>query len=400
MIVRLENTIRNYAWGSLDGLAQFMGRSENASKPEAEMWIGAHPDDSSRVVVGDEQVPLVTLIADYPSALLGFEVTERFGSVLPFLMKVLAAGSPLSLQAHPTLEQAIAGFDDEERRGIPRNAPNRNYRDRNHKPELIYAFTPFEALCGFRPISEIVATFERLNQPKLLELSKQLRAQPNAKGLKALLEELLVSVPGQHDELIRQTLEAAERGQHTSGPDKQHLSWIANLGRVYPGDVGVVTALLLNYVALEVGQAIFLPARSLHSYLSGVGIEIMASSDNVLRGGLTPKHVDAAELLKVLCFEPMIPPIATTTLLSTEEQAFLTPAADFRLSRITLDGRYPLAPIGPELLLCAEGNVSLMAKDEAAIHLDRGESAFIAAVSQGVTLEGHGTLFRATVGTF
>jgi mannose-6-phosphate isomerase len=162
--------------------------------------------------------------------------------------------------------------------------------------------------------------------------------------------------------------------------------------------VGVVTALLLNYVALAPGQAMFLPARSLHSYLSGVAIEIMASSDNVLRGGLTPKHVDAAELMRVLSFEPMAPPIVTPTQLSLAEQVFVTPAADFQLSRILLEAVLKLEPKGPELLLCSEGQATLSAQGEPPVVLDRGDSAFIGANSQCVQLEGQAKLFRATVG--
>jgi mannose-6-phosphate isomerase len=313
-------------------------------------------------------------------------------------MKVLVAGSPLSLQVHPSLEQARTGFEDEEHRGILRDAPNRNYHDCNHKPELVFAATRFEALCGFRPVEDIVASLERLNQPKLLELAAHLRKNPSATGLKELVEKLLRSVPGQHEELIRQTLTAAEHGQHTRGVDQGHLSWIAKLGRVYPDDVGVVTALLLNHVALEVGQTIYIPTRTLHSYLSGVGIEIMASSDNVLRGGLTPKHVDAAALLRVLSFEPQTPSFVVPTTVSPVEQAFITPTADFRLSQLTLDGKHSIAPFGPELLLCVDGSINLSADGETAVSLHHGESAFVAANSRNVQLDGRGQLFRATVG--
>jgi mannose-6-phosphate isomerase len=398
MIVRLKNTIRHYAWGSHDGIARFMGREELSTAPEAEMWIGAHPDDPSSALVEPAPVPLNTLIARTPDTLLGSRVSQRFGGTLPYLMKVLAAEAPLSLQAHPTIEQAKKGYDDEERRGIPHGSPKRNYRDRNHKPELIYATTPFEGFCGFRAPLDIAETFERLNQPSLVELAKRLRAEPNSLGIKKLLEYLLVAPSGKHDNLIRQTLEAALQGQPQESPDHHHLRWIIELAKAYPGDVGIVTALLLNYVALKVGQAIFLPARSLHSYLKGVGIEIMASSDNVLRGGLTPKHVDAAELLRVLSFESIAPPIMTPTTLSSVEKAFITPAADFRLSIISIDGTYHLSPQGPELLLCGDGSVTLSARGEDTVILSRGESAFVGAEHQAVSITGQGQLFRATVG--
>lgn len=399
MIVRLENTIRNYAWGSLDQIAEFLGRQPSATNPQAELWIGAHPDDSSRALLpGGQKKSLLAVIAEAPVEQLGAGVAARFGNGLPYLMKVLAAGSPLSLQAHPTIEQARAGYDDEERRGVPQDAPHRNYRDRNHKPELMFALSPFEALCGFRPVTDIIATFERIAVPKMLDLATRLRTTPNAQGLKSILEFLLIATPGQHAELVAQTLAVADAGKAQPGPEQNHLRWISKLGRAYPGDVGVVTALLLNYVALEIGQAIFLPARSLHSYLSGIGIELMASSDNVLRGGLTPKYVDGTELLHVLSFEPMPPPIVTPTALSAVEQAFVTPAADFRLSRIQLSTSLTLCPVGPEVLLCSEGEVTIEAPGEEPVTLGRGESAFVGACHVRVSLSGLGTLFRATVG--
>ncbi|MGC4063844.1 MAG: mannose-6-phosphate isomerase, class I [Polyangiaceae bacterium] len=296
------------------------------------------------------------------------------------------------------MEQARTGFDDEERRGIPRNAPNRNYRDRNHKPELIYATTPFEALCGFRAAADIAGTFERLGTPKLLELATRLRQQPNAGGLRQLLEFLLGSDATGHRSLVDETVAAASEHQQVAGPDQNHLRWMVRLSAAYPGDVGVVTAMMLNYVALDVGQAIFLPARSLHSYLSGVGIEIMASSDNVLRGGLTPKHVDAKELVSILGFEPMAPPLVPPTALSSMESAYITPAADFRLSHIALHGEYAVECFGPELFLCSRGRAALVDEGGSQVDLERGEAAFVGQNARRVRLLGDGTLFRATVG--
>jgi mannose-6-phosphate isomerase class I len=167
MILRLSNPIRDYAWGSHEAIANFLGRPAPTPKPQAELWIGAHADDSSIVEVDGGATPLVWLLAEDPENLLGKAVVKRFGTQLPYLMKVLAAASPLSLQAHPTIEQARAGYDDEERRGIPHQANNRNYRDRNHKPELLYALTPFEALCGFRPVADVLASMQRLATPEL-----------------------------------------------------------------------------------------------------------------------------------------------------------------------------------------------------------------------------------------
>ncbi|MGE5787163.1 MAG: mannose-6-phosphate isomerase, class I [Myxococcales bacterium] len=400
MILRLDNPIRDYAWGSHEAIAQFLGKPTPSLKPQAEMWIGAHTDDSSIVAVDGGATPLVWLLAENPENLLGRAVMKRFGNQLPYMMKVLAAASPLSLQAHPTIEQARVGYDDEERRGIPRQASHRNYRDRNHKPELIYALTPFEALCGFRSVASVLECMERLGSPEHLQLADRLRRDNGPTPLKALVEYLLVAPPGRHQKLVVNTLAAAERRIAVNDPESDHLRWILELGRVYSGDVGIVTALLLNYIKLEIGQAIFLPARSLHSYLSGMGIEIQANSDNVLRGGLTPKHVDAAELLRVLNFEPGKPPFVSPKKLSEVEDVFLTPAADFRLSRIVLDGNVELQPFGPELLLCTEGSCEIIANGVSSpLTLDKGESVFISASSTNVRITGKATIFRATVGS-
>lgn len=399
MILRLSNPIRDYAWGSHEAIAKFLGRPAPTPKPQAELWIGAHADDSSIVAVDGGATPLVWLLAEEPEQLLGKSVIKRFGTQLPYLMKVLAAASPLSLQAHPTIEQARAGYDDEERRGIPRQASHRNYRDRNHKPELLFALTDFEALCGFRPIADVLGSMQRLGTPELEQLADRLQRDTSPTPLKSLVEYLLVAPPGRHQKLVAGTLAAAERQIANDAPESPHLRWIVELGRVYPGDVGIVTALLLNYIKLEEGQAIFLPARSLHTYLSGLGIEIMASSDNVLRGGLTPKHVDSAELLRVLTFEPMTPPLLVPTKLSDVEEAYATPAADFRLSRIRLDGSVKLSPFGPELLLCSEGSCRVSATDSEPADIKQGDSVFIAASTKEVELVGQAALFRATVGT-
>jgi mannose-6-phosphate isomerase len=398
MIVRLDNSIRNYAWGSLDGIARFLGRTQASTEPQAELWIGAHPDEPSIAQHGADRIRLDELIARSPREWLGARVDARFGGGLPFMLKVLAAGSPLSLQAHPTLEQAKAGFDDEERRGIPQNAPNRNYRDRNHKPELIYATTPFEALCGFRQAEAVIATFERLGTPRLKELSALLRRDPNPAGIRRLLEDLLGASTSARRLLVDETAAAARNEQATPAPDQDHLRWVIRLSRIYPGDIGIVIALMLNYVALDVGQAIFLPARSLHSYLSGVGIEIMASSDNVLRGGLTQKHVAANELLSVLNFEPMAPTIVPPTALGSAEQVFATPAADFRLSRIDVQDSHTVECTGPELFLCSHGQVTLSDAAGSRVDLERGHAAFVGQNAERVRLTGTATLFRATVG--
>jgi len=378
---RLDNTIQRYAWGSRTALGELRGAPVPTEDPEAELWMGAHPVASSRVEGGRT---LIDRIDEDPATELGSASLAAFGPRLPFLLKVLAAEQPLSLQAHPSIAQAEEGFEREEQAGVPRTAPNRNYRDRNHKPELISAVSPFDALCGFRAVDDTRRLFERLDQPDLAARVADLRS---------MFAWLMTLDPGEREALVCRVVAACHGVRDGAFADE--CAWATRIAGLYPGDAGVIGALLLNLVHLEPGEAIYLPAGNLHAYLHGVGIEVMASSDNVLRGGLTPKHVDVPELLRILDFTSG--PVAK--LMPTRVGAletWRTPAREFALFRArgaTTTIRVP----GPLIALCTEGTVSLT-DDRGTEQLGRGESAFVAGSTSQLAVRGEGVAYLATCG--
>jgi mannose-6-phosphate isomerase len=347
VIALLENTIENYAWGSRTAIPSLLGM-EPDGKPQAELWIGAHPKAPSRL----NGMRLDEVIASDPARVLGDRVALKFGA-LPFLMKVLAAAEPLSIQCHPNRAQAKEGFARENAAGIPLGAAHRNYRDDNHKPELIVALTEFRALKGFRTREEIAARLGPFDD------------------LGALFVDVMSWPKAKVDEVATRSGDAI----------------VAELSKRYPGDPGTLAPLFLNAVTLSPGQALFLRDRELHSYLEGTGIEIMANSDNVLRGGLTPKHVDVPELERILSFAPgdtcVLDPIAMNG-----ERTYETPAAEFVLSSIRVDGEWrPRVRDGVEILLCVEGAID---------GLPRGRAGLVQC-DNDYTLSGKGTVFRARV---
>lgn len=393
----LTCTIQPYAWGSRTALAELTGRP-GPTGPEAELWMGAHPVAPSRIESSPEET-LLDRIEAAPEPTLGAPVVQRYGARLPYLLKVLAAAQPLSLQAHPSVEQARAGFDDEERRGVPRDAPTRNYKDASAKPELLCALGPFEALCGFRdPIAtaDLFDALVHLGATSLEPTVRALRGSDPAAALRQAFEGLMTLPRPAAASVAADALAAAARYE---GPFARECGWARQLGELYPGDVGAVTALLLHHVELSAGEAIYLDAGNLHAYLRGTAVEIMASSDNVLRGGLTPKHVDVPELLRVLDFRPHRVDKLAPRPAGPHERAYVTPAPDFRLSRIELSARESARPLrrGPEILLSVRGSM-LLECGRAAVPLAQGTAVFIAASDGEYVLSGEGTAFRATVG--
>jgi mannose-6-phosphate isomerase len=402
----LRGAVRTYAWGSRTAIAEFTGRPAPTAHPEAELWLGAHPGDPARLDGPAGERSLLDVIAEDPDGELGASVRQRFGDVLPFLVKVLAADEPLSLQAHPSAGQAVDGFENEERRGVPVNAPVRNYRDRNHKPELLVALTDFAALAGFRPAAKSVDFMRALAVPGLDPYLALLADQSDAAGLRALFTTWITAPQIDVDALIPAVLEGAvnyiRSGATEFGAEARTT---LELGERYPGDAGVLAALLLNRISLKPGEGIFLPAGNLHSYLYGVGMEVMANSDNVLRGGLTPKHVDVPELLRVLDFDP-VPDARVGTHREGIELIYDTPATEFAASVLTLDGEAlghevdaPSRHDGPQILVCTDGSVTARAKS-GEVRMDRGAAAWVAADDGPIRVEAStpSRLFRATVG--
>jgi len=390
----LSCTVMPYAWGSRTAIAALQGRPTPSPGPEAELWMGAHPLAPSRVIRAGTSIPLTELIAADSARELG-TTTARFGPRLPFLLKVLAAADPLSLQAHPTEAQARAGFADEERRGVPLDAAHRNYKDPHHKPELICALTEFDALCGFRRAPDTLALFDTLAVAATELLLAPLRLAPNASGLSSVFRAIMTMDATEAAGLVEAVV-AACRAHH--GAFSRECEWAVRLAEQYPGDRGVVSALLLNLVRLQPGEAIYLDAGNLHAYLRGVGIEVMASSDNVLRGGLTPKHVDVDELLKVLDFTDGPVPVRRPQPVSSQEDVWETPAAEFRLARVHVDGHLSTRTVdGPEVVLCVEGHVRIVPTDDTpAAALRQGQAAFVPGSTTAYTLDGTGIVFRAS----
>ncbi|WP_052852405.1 mannose-6-phosphate isomerase, class I [Streptomyces avicenniae] len=395
---RLTNTVRPYAWGSTTAIPRLLG-VEPTGEPQAELWMGAHPGAPSRLDRADGPLSLADAIAADPDGQLGAGAVRRFGPSLPFLLKVLAAGSPLSLQVHPDRAQAAAGHAAEDARGIPADAPDRTYRDTNHKPELICALTPFDGLCGFREPAATADLLDGLGVDSLKPYADLLRARPSSDALREVLTAVLTADRDEVAESARQAAEGAAR-LGADDPDGPYAAY-ADIARHYPGDPGVIAAMLLNHVRLQPGQALYLAAGVPHAYLKGLGVEIMANSDNVLRCGLTPKHIDVPELLRIVRFEATDPGVISPTDGPADgaDHTYGVPIDEFRLSRHLLtEGEAPRAlPQGtPQILLCTDGHADLRAADGAALTLAPGQSAWAPATDR-VEISGAGTLFRATV---
>jgi len=380
----LQGVVRHYDWGSESEIPSLLGVAADG-RPWAELWLGAHPSAPS--AVGSTGVPLNELISSDPQGTLGIEIGSRFGS-LPFLLKVLSAASPLSIQAHPSLSQARAGFDRENAAGIPIDASNRSFRDQNHKPELICALTSFEALSGFRDPKITLKLFDTIETSALDPVRSRLVAE-GSDTLAELLGWMLTLDSDLAAEIVGPVVEACRLdGDSTFRPERRMA---VDLAERYPGDIGILTALLLNHVVLAPGEAMYLGAGSLHAYLNGTGVEIMANSDNVLRGGLTPKHIDVTSLLEVVDARPVVPEVQTPDT-SSPITRYRSPAPEFALSRYAVDGSAEIEQ-GPAILLCTEGCFHLGTRT-----LDKGEALWVPASAGSFDADGRGILFRAGVG--
>lgn len=369
MFVEITNTPRDYAWGSTTAIAELLGRAPSGG-PEAELWLGAHPGSPAEVV-GEERTLL-----------------DVVDGRLPFLLKVLAAAAPLSLQAHPTPAQAAEGFARENAAGVPLDAPTRNYKDAFHKPELIYALSdPFRALSGFRPVEETRAVLAPVaGDPRIAPLLDRLTDDGSLRGVFAWL----IGRGDGVDDLVDAVVEASATAD---GPSWQTVRTLADH---YPGDPGIAISLLLHTVELHPGEVLYLPAGNIHAYLEGLGIELMASSDNVLRGGLTPKHVDVPELLSVLDFRPLPAPYLAPHEQEPGVHVFRPSVPDFALTVIDADAAERGVEVrldGPAIVLCTEGEVAL----EGGPAVVKGVAVYIEA-EQWLGVRGSGTLFVACAG--
>jgi mannose-6-phosphate isomerase len=386
--VRLDCPVQPYAWGGREFLADLLGLPAVADEPRAELWIGAHPSAPSRAVIDGARVALDALVARAPQALLG-PAASRFGA-LPYLLKVLDVRAMLSIQAHPTRAQAEDGVARENAAGVPIGAAHRNYRDASHKPEAQVALTEFWLLHGFRPIDQMRAVLGARRE--LAEISRWLAGSESG-GLpaRARLERLYTrvmtmpqrDVDGLLDPLLERLMPQYEAGRiDPASPD----FWAARAAGAFvrPGghrDRGILSIYLLNLVRLAPGEGTFIGAGVLHAYLSGVAVEVMASSDNVLRGGLTPKHVDVPELLRILRFDPCVPVVTRGEVRSPGERVFEGPAEEFELRRLVLPPgatHVARAAAGPDTLVVLEGEVVVHGVGDT-VPAPRGTAVFVPA---------------------
>ncbi|HBI08906.1 mannose-6-phosphate isomerase [Franconibacter pulveris] len=384
---KLINSVQNYAWGSKTALTDLYGIANPQNQPMAELWMGAHPKSSSKIQdeAGDTRSLRDVIEANKP-ALLGQHVAERFGE-LPFLFKVLCADQPLSIQVHPNKQASEEGFARENAAGIPLDAAERNYKDPNHKPELVFALTPFLAMNAFREFSEIVSLLQPVSGAHTA--IAHFLENPNAERLSELFASLL-NMQGEEKSRALAVLKAAVASQQ--GEPWQTITFIEQF---YPDDSGLFSPLLLNVVKLNPGEAMFLFAETPHAYLQGVALEVMANSDNVLRAGLTPKYIDIPELVANVKFvgkpagELLTQPVKQESALD-----FPIPVADFAFSLHDLSTHEtPLAQQSAAILFCVEGEAVLRRGDERLV-LKPGESAFVAANESPVAASGVGRLAR------
>ncbi len=398
----LHPVVQPYLWGSRQSIAQLQGRPVPSPGPEAELWMGAHPSAPSGVsgVLGLGSATLDAVIAADPDRELGPRCVARFGPRLPFLLKVLAAEKALSIQVHPSRAQAQAGFAAENTRGLAPDDPARNYTDDWPKPELLYALTPFEVLSGLRPPADAAAFLRALAVPPLTPLITQLEAVPESSSDEVLAEVLgtiLRSSAAGQPALVAGVAAACARLAATVGPYAAAAAAAVRVAADHPGDIGLVASLLMRHAVLEPGQAMFMPAGGLHAYLKGTGIELLANSDNVVRAGLTGKHLDVPELLALL--DPsVLEPVLAPQPLADGIAWFDTPAPEFRLYLVDLvGGALSLPGEGPRILLCTEGSAVLRSESGQTAGIARGESCFVSAADGTVRGTGQAHLFLAAV---
>ncbi len=381
----LESSIRAYSWGSRTAIAAMQGRPGPTAQPEAELWMGAHPDSPSSVVRGGRAARLDDVISDDPVGLLGDDTVEQFGPRLPFMLKVLAAASPLSLQAHPDPVMAARRYAEEAH--LP--GEKRLYTDPYAKPELLVALDDFDTLCGFRDPGRSADVIESLDVDVLAPVIRVLRTGAVATRLRTAISMLLRWPANERRSVVTAVVSAARR---------LGLDYIVDLGEQFEDDMGIVVALLLNHVQLGAGEGIWMPDGNLHAYLRGIGMELLASSDNVLRGGFTAKRVDVEELIRVLRFEVLPDPVVKPVVLAPDVVTWPVPAPEFALIRTTVTrsgGVVTFEPAGPRIVFCVTGSVTL--DDGTPIVLAGGQSAFGAA-GRSLSVFGDGTVFVATTG--
>lgn len=396
----LEGRRQRYLWGSPTAIPAFLGEDADG-EPWAEHWFGAHPLAPATVPGGGT---LEHAIARDGAGMLGRDVARAFGGRLPYLVKVIAAERPLSLQVHPTREHAAESFAAEEAAGLPLDSPQRTYRDANHKPEMLVALTHFTALCGFRTPRRAAAILEGLGTDLTDRLHRLLEDNPTAHGMRAAFRVLLSASMRPGPAVVDQVVSACrERAAAGGSPSPRIDRFVTLLAEHHPGDPGVVAALLLNPVTLQPGEAMFVPAGALHAYIRGMGIEIMAASDNVLRAGLTPKKVDAEEVLQCVSVTAAPPLRVAPERQNSTSIAYYAPVDDFELAVTELDdpvgvdvAPHPVPGSGPRIVLGLSGETTLLTASGSHV-LPPGRAVFVPAAEGLLHARGAGRFAQASV---
>ncbi len=392
MIFKLDNVIQNYPWGSHTAIADLFGIKNPDNEPQAEIWMGTHPNGCSKVSLNGME--LSELIRKNPEKVLGEYTAKRFGD-LPFLFKVLAAEKPLSVQVHPSKKKAVVGYEKENSLGIALGANKRNYKDANHKPELVYALTFYKAMNGFRPVQEIIDLFNQANIVTLRDEINSLQNSPSEKGLRDFFS-VVMSLSGERKQHALAELCCAVSNPPKTAKGRDAFLLISEFKKEYADDIGLFSPLLLNIIELEPGEAMFLHAETPHAYVKGTGLEIMANSDNVLRAGLTPKHMDIVELIDNTKFiSTSLDKIKLPPYQIDNKLGYPIPVDDFGFEIIRAEPESREQYVrSAEILFCLEGSVDICALDTT-VSLKAGESAFVCNSAKIYDYYGTGIFARA-----
>lgn len=390
-LFKLDNVIQHYAWGSQTSISQLFGIKNQDGAPQAEIWMGAHPNGCSKIESTGEL--LSEMIKKHPIETLGEYTHQRFGE-LPYLFKVLAADKPLSVQVHPKLSDAKIGFEKENQQGIELNAFNRNYKDANHKPELVYALTFYRAMNGFRPIADLISIFEQAEIASLAIDIATLKSNQNSKGLRTFFTTVMNLDGEQKKQALTELIKNIGQKAKTKMA-REAFDMVLEFSEEFADDIGLFSPLLLNIIELEPGEAMFLHAATPHAYVQGTGLEIMANSDNVLRAGLTPKFMDIQELISHTEFHSIaFDDIRLNPIKKDHKNSYPIPVDDFGFEIIKVEEQHTQYVRGAEILFCIKGEVSVE-NEQTKITLKPGESVFICNSAHQYRYQGNGTLARA-----
>ncbi len=398
-IYLMENIIRKYAWGSKTAIPELMGKQIKPKEPWAELWMGAHPEASSKIEYKNKQCTLYELIKKYSGDILGEKTADKYGETLPFLFKILAIERPLSIQAHPDKIHAEKGFSKENKLRIPLDSYYRNYKDKNHKPECVCALTYFHALNGFRKIPEILKLMDSICPRSLCNDLRVLRDNPDVAGLKNFFAGLLTMDKGQKQSAIKEAIKKARQYINLTDSGKIY-EWMVKIHRYYPDDIGIFAPVLLNLIEIKPGQAMFIPPGQVHAYLEGMCIEIMANSDNVIRGGLTAKHIDVSEFIEIANFEGNDVSLIPQETLNSYEAIYRTPAEEFILSVIQINNIIYKCQNNKNvaILLCTEGNAIITdLNGKHAVSVQPGNSVIIPFCVRNYSITGKAKLYKASI---